>query len=264
MDPATTLKSFVATARDRDITFLAAAFSYYAFVSLIPMLILVVAVSSFLGQSMIGLILDQIRSVSPSLANIVQNALSSSSGRLTASAVSLVTLVWSAFKVFRGLDNAFERVYDAAADVGILEQLRDAVVVLFLIVVAVAVMGAVAAVARVLASVLPFPNLLTAVGGFVGLFVVFLPIYYVMPPVPVSLSHVVPGAAFAAVGWAVLHAVFVYYLTQAGKYSAYGVLGGVLLFVTFLYALGVLVLAGAVLNVTLERASPKSELFQVR
>lgn len=264
MTITTTLRSFVDTARDRDITFLAAAFSYYAFVSLIPILILAVAVSSFLGQSLVGPIVDQIRSVSPSLAPIVQNALTSTSGRLTAGVVSGVTLVWSAFKVFRGLDNAFERVYDTAADVGILEQLRDAVVVLFLVVVAAVVMAGIATLVRQFAWLIPFPNLATAVAGFVGLFIVFLPIYYVMPPVSVSLSHVVPGAAFAAVGWAVLHAAFVYYLTQAGKYSAYGVLGGILLFVTFLYAFGILILAGAVLNVTLDRPSPRSEQFQTR
>ena len=45
-DIVRTIRSFVDTARDRDITFLAAGFSYYAFVSLIPMPILAVALSS--------------------------------------------------------------------------------------------------------------------------------------------------------------------------------------------------------------------------
>ena len=263
-DIASTVRSFVDTARDRDITFLAAGFSYYAFVSLIPMLILAVALSSLLGRSLVDPILAQIQSVSPPLARLVRNALMNSSGRLTAGVVSVVAIVWSAFKVFRGLANAFERVYDAAADVGIVEELKDAVVVLALVAVAVAVMAGVAAVSRLFAGVVPFPNLVTFVGGFVGLFLVFLPVYYVMPPLPVSLRHVVPGAAFAAVGWAVLHAFFVYYVANAGKYSAYGVLGGILLFVTFLYLFGVLLLAGAVLNVTLERVSPRSELYQIR
>ena len=263
-DIASTARSFVDTARDRDITFLAASFSYYAFVSLIPVLILAVALSSLLGRSLVDPIISQIRTISPPLASLVRNALTASSGRLTAGVVSFATLVWSAFKVFHGLANAFERVYDAAADVGIVEQLKDAVVVLILVVVAAAVMAGVAALSRVFAGIIPFPNLVTFVGGFVGLFLVFLPIYYVMPPVSVSLRHVVPGAAFAAVGWAVLHAFFVYYVAHAGKYSAYGVLGGILLFVTFLYLFGVLLLAGAVLNVTLERVSPRSELYQIR
>ncbi len=264
MDLTPTLKSFVDTARDRDITFLAASFSYYAFVSFIPMLILAVALSSFLGRSLVDPLLDQLRTISPPMATLVRNAVANSSGRLTAGVVSVVTLLWSAFKVFRGLDNAFERVYDAAADVGLLTELRDAVVVLFLVVVAVAVMGVVAAVSHLFAGIVPFPRLVTLVGGFVGLFLVFVPVYYVMPPLPVSLSHVLPGAAFAAVGWSVLHALFVYYVSNAAQYKAYGVLGGILLFVTFLYLFGVLLLAGAVLNVTLERASPRSELFQIR
>ena len=263
-DIAPTIRSFVATARDRDITFLAASFSYYAFVSLIPILILAVALSSLLGRSLVDPILSQIRTISPPLAGLVRNALTNSSGRLTAGVVSFLTLVWSAFKVFRGLANAFERVYDAAADVGIVEELKDAVVVLALVVVAAVVMAGVAALARLFAGIIPFPNLVTFLGGFVGLFLVFLPIYYVMPPLSVTLRHVVPGAAFAAVGWAVLHAFFVYYVANAAKYSAYGVLGGILLFVTFLYLFGILLLAGAVLNVTLERVSPRSELYQIR
>ena len=263
-DIAPTVRSFVDTARDRDITFLAASFSYYAFVSLIPILILAVALSSLLGRSLVDPILAQIRTISPPLARLVRNALMNSSGRLTAGVVSFATLVWSAFKVFRGLANAFERVYDAAADVGIVEQLKDAVVVLVLVVVAAVVMAGVAALSRLFAGIIPFPNLVTFVGGFVGLFLVFLPVYYVMPPLQVSLRHVVPGAAFAAVGWAVLHAAFVYYVANAAQSSAYGVLGGILLFVTFLYFFGILLLAGAVLNVTLDRASPRSELYQIR
>ena len=264
MTHTSTLRSFVATARDRDITFLAAGVSYYAFASLIPILILSVVLSSLLGTSFTDQIVNQIRTVSPEMASMVGDALRQSAGRATAGAVSAVTLVWSSFKVFRGLDNAFERVYDAAADVGLLAQVRDAVVVLVLIVLAAIVMGGVAAAVQIVASWLPYPHLVTMVGSFVGLFVVFLPVYYVMPPAPVSMSHVLPGAAFAAVGWAVLQTVFVYYVANAGSYKAYGVLGGILLFVTFLYALGVLVLAGAVLNVTLERAPKRSELYAGR
>ena len=264
MTHTSTVRSFVATARDRDITFLAASFSYYAFASLIPILILSVVISSLVGTSFTDQIVSQIRTISPQMAAMVSDALRQSAGRATAGVVSALALVWSAFKVFRGLANAFERVYDSAADVGLVEQLRDAVVVVALIAVAAVVMGAVAAAARFVVPWFPYPNLVTFVGAFVGLLVVFLPIYYVMPPVPVSVPHVLPGAVFAAVGWSVLHAVFVYYLANAGSYKAYGVLGGILLFVTFLYALGVLVLAGAVLNVTLERAPKRSELFPSR
>ena len=86
-----------------------------------------------------------------------------------------------------------------------------------------------------------------------ALVVVFLPLYYVLPPVSVSVRHALPGTVFAAVGWVLLQVGFFYYTGSAGQYAAYGLLGAVLLFVTFLYLAGVVLLVGAVLNAVLDR-----------
>ena len=44
-----------------------------------------------------------------------------------------------------------------------------------------------------------------------------------------------------------------YYAGSAGKYAAYGLLGAVLLLVTFLYLAAVVLLVGAALNVAVDR-----------
>lgn len=89
--------------------------------------------------------------------------------------------------------------------------------------------------------------------------IVFLPLYYVMPPVDVSAREALPGTAVAAVGWLVLQFGFQIYVANAGNYQAYGLLGAVLLFQTWLYFASILVLMGAVVNVVLAGRDPIPE-----
>jgi len=46
---------------------------------------------------------------------------------------------------------------------------------------------------------------------------------------------------FAAVGWTVLQIGFQLYASNAGQYEAYGAVGAVLLFVTWLYFAGIII-----------------------
>ncbi len=105
----------------------------------------------------------------------------------------------------------------------------------------------------IVSGAVPYAGVLSWVVLLVGLVLVFLPIYYVLPPISIDLAEAVPGALFAAVGWAILQAGFQLYAANAGRYQAYGAVGGVLLFVTWLYFAGIVILFGAVLNVVLSR-----------
>lgn len=98
---------------------------------------------------------------------------------------------------------------------------------------------------------IPFVNLLGAVVLIVVLVLAFLPIYYVLPPVDVSLREVLPGASIAAVGWVLLQFGFRFYAAHASEYAVYGIIGSALLFVTWLYFASIIVLLGVALNVVL-------------
>lgn len=261
-----TARSFVQTVRDRNVTFLAAGVAYYAFVSVVPLAILALVASSYLGgASFVQPLLQQVESVSPEMAEMLRQAVNNTSGRAGAGLVGIVTLIWSAIKMFRGLDVAFDAVYDAVGEESLLSQVGDAVTVIVIVAVAVVLMSAVGAfVASVPLSGVPYANVLATLLLLASLAIIFLPLYYVMPPVPVTLSHVLPGTLFAAVGWVALQLVFVAYLSNAGRYQAYGVLGAVLLFVTWLYAAAAVVIAGATLNVVVERPSRLSKLYPSR
>jgi hypothetical protein len=156
-------------------------------------------------------------------------------------------MLWGALKVFRGLDMAFSQVYGAHDPKSFVAQVVDALSALAGIGLAIVGLGVVGALGTVL-------GVQVALGGLALvpiLTVAFLPLYYVFPDEVMTVRDAVPGAALAAVGWAVLGTAFNVYAAQADTYQLYGVVGGVLLLVTWFYFAGQILLVGAALNATL-------------
>lgn len=242
-------------ARERNITFLAASVAYYAFVSLVPLLLLVLVVGNLVGgESFARLLVRRVESLlSSSGQDVLRTALTNSQGRTGAGVVGLLTLTWSALRLFRGLDLAFAEAYGTASDPSLVKQVLDGVVTIVLLALTVGLMVAVGYVVRLpaVAEALPVPNVVGTLALFVGLVVAFLPLYYVLPPVDVSVREALPGALFAGVGWLVLQVGFRIYAANAAEYQAYGILGAVLLLVTWLYFAGVFFLLGAAVNAVL-------------
>ncbi|MFC5278200.1 YihY/virulence factor BrkB family protein [Halorubrum rubrum] len=245
-----TVRRVVDISFDRQVTFLAAAIAYYAFVSLVPALLLLVVVASAVFGDAIAVQLAAVAGdfLTPAGEEAVAAAVSSASGRTGAGMLGIVVLLWSTLKVFRGLDTAFGALYGDASPPGFREQVTDAIAVVVGVGVGIGVMVAVgtflAAVDAIpaveAASILALPAVLT---------VVFLPLYYLLPEPAIGVGEALPGAAFAAGGWTLLQAGFQVYAANAGQYQVYGVIGGVLLLVTWLYLAAVVVVVGGVINV---------------
>lgn len=253
MDILSTIRGVIALGREQNLTVLAAGIAYYAFVSIIPLVLLAVVVTSFVGGG--AVITDMTSALDRYLSLAGQRSitqmLSDTTGRGPASVVGLLALGWSALKLFRGLDLAFDELYPVGEDSTPLERILDAIIVFLSIVTGViVVVGGAFALLRLRLEI-PYVNLLGAVVLIVVLVLAFLPIYYVLPPVDVSLREVLPGATIAAVGWVLLQFGFRFYAAHAGEYAAYGIIGSALLFVTWLYFASIIVLLGVALNVVL-------------
>jgi YihY family inner membrane protein len=251
------VQAVVASVQSDRITFITASLAYYAFISLVPLLLLgIVAASVLGGPELAGTLGTAAANVAgPEVGTVVESALSNAAGRGSATLVGTVVLLWSGLKLFRGLDVAFSTVYGTADDETLLDQLRDGFVTLVGVGVGIAVtvgLGVtIAQFDRVVAGV-DVINLVGTVASLVGLTLVFFPLYYVLPDRgTVGIREALPGAAFAAVGWTLLQTGFRVYAGVAGSYEAYGVLGAVLLLVTFLYFGGLVLLVGVVLNAVL-------------
>ena len=68
----------------------------------------------------------------------------------------------------------------------------------------------------------------------------------------VTFKGVLPGAIFSTMGVIIVSIVFGFYVSNFGKYSiTYGSLGGIIIFLIWLYLLSIIILIGAEINATL-------------
>lgn len=247
-----TVRRVVDLFREEDAPFDAASIAYYAIASFLPLLIVATAVLSLVGAT--DAFVSFLRgSLSGGALEVVESALTTTQGRSGAGAIGFLVALWGATRVFRGLSKAFADLYGRDLDESILDQVGEALVVLALLLFAFVVVSAAAGLAAAVPPWVPFSGVLISLAGLALLVLGLLPMYYVLPPMDVTLGHAVPGAVVAAIGWVVLQALFSVYARYAGTYDAYGYLGAVLLFVVFLYFAATVVLAGAAVNVVLDR-----------
>ncbi|QSG10276.1 YihY/virulence factor BrkB family protein [Halapricum desulfuricans] len=238
-------RTLLGVVRRSPLTLLAAAIAYYAFVSLLPLSLLALSIASALGgDALAETVVAQLGDVlTPSGEELVRSALTTARGRGGATAIGVAVLLWGGLKFFRGLDIAFSMIYGTQRQVTLFTQFRNAITALFAVGVAVGAVVLAAALAGLVGvsapTVIALPVVLTAA---------FLPLYVIFPDVDLRVREALPGAAFAAVGWTALSAVFQVYAASTGGSALYGVLGAVLLLVTWFYVGGLLLLVGAVLN----------------
>lgn len=246
--PRATLGLLVGAARSEGLGFLAAAIAYYGFVSMIPLVILALAAASIVGGEAFAAAVSRALAgvLTPETAALLQGALEGGAGRGGATLVGLVVLVWSGLRLFRGLHAAFARIYGTQRRTTFLGELRDAVVTLGAIGLAVALLAVVLAVLG--APAVPGGSVLAPIATALLLPVAFYPLYVVLPDVPIAPLEGVPGAALAGFGWTLLGWGFALYAAYAATVSVYGAVGVVLLALAWFYAGALLVLLGAVLN----------------
>ncbi len=252
MNLRATAREITDEVREQEITFLAAGIAFYAFVSILPALLLGLALVSVVGGENIATQVVETgqRFLSPAAEAVIYEAFTSGSGRGSATIVGLLVLTWSTLRVFRGLDKAFSRVYDSDEEESFFETLVDAFTVVVVIGLALVGLGLGSVVLSVFWWV-PFAETLTAVVVLFALVPVFLPLYYFFPDADVTVREALPGAVLATVSWVTLQALFQTYVESAARFAAYGVLGGALLLVSWLYLGAIILLLGAVVNAVL-------------
>ena len=234
--------------RNSPVTMLAAGIAYYALISIFPLLLLLLAVATTLGGEAIALlVLDQLSGIlTPSGEELVRDALLGDGVRGGATLLGLAVLLWSGLKLFRGIDVAFSTIYGTYEQKDLVGQFRNALLALLAVGAAITATVALSIVATIVG--LELVGVASRVGLFVVLTVVFLPLYYIFPDIEMTPRDALPGAVFAAGGWTLLGLGFQLYTEGAGGGSLYGVVGGVLLLVTWFYLGGLVLLLGAVFN----------------
>ena len=243
------VKTVVSGIKTENVPFMAASIAYQAFVSLIPLLVLVFFLVSVVGdEGLASTVADTTEGVLPDSGTVLlEEAIAGSVATAGGTAIGLITLLWGSLKIFRGLDTAFSEIYDSAGENSFVEQLRDALVVL----VAIGLALVAAAIATTVFAFAPESALLGVVNPLllVGAFsVAFVPMYYFFPDVDLTVRDVLPGVLVAAVGWAALQALFQVYASFSAESDAAGGFGAIMLLLTWLYFGGMMLLIGGVVN----------------
>ena len=175
--------------------------------------------------------------------------------------VALGVLIWGASGMITSVRSAFRAVWDSDANRPYLRgKLLDVMLVFGAGLLVVAAFGLSLVVQVVTQASSDIAEALgrgeSATAGFSALaqlggsltlaFCAFALLYRVVPPVPMRIRQVVPGAVLAAVGVHVASAGFSIYLDRFGGFDdVYGPLGAVLAFLVLVYIAAIVLLLGA-------------------
>jgi len=231
-------------AEEHDVKYPAAALAYYAFVSQIPLLILVVALIS-------DQLVTQIRTIAPDFLTpdaqqLLSDALVTASGRAGAALLAVAVLAWSGANIVIGFQTVVNRVEQTPRE-SLRTQLHDASSIIGsfgLVIVAVLL-------TNLIFLLLPMGRVLSYSKPFVQfglLTIAFLPLYYAPSRVVTSLREALPGALTAAAGWTVLLTAISAYAANATQYALYGVLSGIIIILTSFYLGAIILMIGAIVN----------------
>ncbi|HLJ39425.1 MAG TPA: YihY/virulence factor BrkB family protein [Steroidobacteraceae bacterium] len=233
---------------------LAASLSLYSLLSLAPLVILSIAISSFaFGQSAAqDAIIDEVRKLmGPDGANtirmIIQHGRAPKVSSI-ASVIGLFVLLFGASSVFGELQSGLNKVWDAPPPkgLGLLALVRSRLVSFalvlafgFLLLISLVFSAALTAFGHLFSGQLPLPQALLvaadALLSFGGIFVLLGLILRYVPDVPLSWGDVWQGALATAVLFTVGKALFGLYLGTAAVVSAYGAAGSLIVVILWVY-----------------------------
>lgn len=247
-----TVRSVLRISREVELPFLAGSIAFFAFLSIIPALLLVLSFGSALGgEAFASAAVSLFQTyLSEEGRTVISEALADPAGIAGASLVGIAVLLWSVFRTFSAIDIAFDRIYGAERSTSLPQQLFNGAVVVVTITTGLFLAFSIRLVlARIGPELSVHATLVSLSVLLVGLVIILVPLYYVMPPVRIPLRHVVPGTITAAIGFIALQEGFRMYTSIAGQYQAYGFLGAVLIFQLWLYFGALALLVGAVVNI---------------
>jgi membrane protein len=265
------LKRTFSEFKDDNVTDWAAALTYYGILSLFPGLLLLVSILGLAGASATQPLIDNLSTVAPGAAkDIASNAIRGlQSSRGSSGVLAIVgagVALWSASNYVGAFMRAANAIYEVDEGrrfwkVRPLQLAVTLVMVLLLALCALAVVltGPLAQSAGDLVGVGGTAVAVWNVAKWPVIAVIFMTmlalLYYAAPNVRHPRAPwVSPGAIAAVLIWLVASAAFAFYVANFGSYNkTYGALGGVIVFLTWLWISNIAVLLGAELNAETER-----------
>jgi membrane protein len=269
-----TLKRTLREFSDDNLADWAAALTYYAVLSVFPALIALVSLVGIFGdpQSTTRTLTKIVSQLGPSTAvSTFQGPIQSITSHRSASGIAflagLVLALWSASGYVGAFIRASNVIYevDEGRPVWKLRPLQMLVTLVIIVLVAIGALAVIATgpLAHAIGSAVGVGGSAVTVFGIVKwpLLVVLVALmlsvlYYAAPNARLpGFKFVTPGGLLAVVLWVLASALFALYVANFGSYDkTYGSLGGVVVFLLWLWITNVAILLGAELNAERERS----------
>ena len=256
-----------------DISNMASSISYFAFLSLFPLLLGLLAIFSlilppetirneligFFGQYLPGS-LDVLQS---SVGDIVRF-------RGVFGLVGVVGLIWSGTGVFSAVTHAINKAWEIPYQHPFyIKKPRELGMVAVTGVLFLLSLGTSAFLTRLGQIQLPIAgflvNILTALLAFVFSLVVFLLVHKLSPIMWLSWRHIWPGAVLSTILFEVAKTLFVFYLNSSSHYDVvYGSIASVIISMVWIYYSAFILLLGAEFSALLFKMKKDGGLFDKR
>jgi membrane protein len=265
------LKRTVKEFQEDNLTDWAAALTYYAVLAIFPALIVLVSILGLVGESATQPLIDNLGAVAPGPAKeIFTNAIKNLQGSQGAAGVlfvvGLLGALWSASGYVGAFMRASNVIYDMPEGRPVWKTLplRVALTLILLFLLAITALAVVltGGLAQKVGDIIGLGSTTVDVWNIakwpVLLLVVsfmFALLYWAAPNVrQPGFRFVSPGGIVAVVGWLIASAAFAFYVGSFGNYNkTYGALGGVIVFLVWLWISNIVILLGAEFNAELER-----------
>jgi len=248
-----------------DVSAVGAQMSYYLILAFFPFLIFLVAIVTHTAVTSEQILMNLSRVLATDTYELVRDFMNDSlrARSSTGLSVGMIGTLWAASLGVTALINGLNKAYDqnerrpywlvrAIAFVFTLA-LGLVIVVSFTLL----VFGE--AIGTQLFKLLGYPENFTRMWTFVKfgvplliIFVVFSAIYQIVPNRRQSIRDVIPGAAFATVGWIITSILFAFYVNNFGNYTkVYGSIGGIIVLLIWIYFSSMIIMVGGEINATL-------------
>ena len=249
---ADTFRTVAAVARENRITLVSAGLAFHMFNTILPFLVfLVIGVTTFGWLEPVLATFDPVIGIdTDALLSAMDDVIGEGAGRFRAAAIAAGILAWSSFTMFQSVNMTFGHIYGRRTERSTVGVLTDTGLILATVLLAVVLMvvvhaGLTVVAGATLATLASIPLL-----GF-GLFGIFVPMFYQFSPPGVTIREMLPGAILGAISWTACAVGFRVYFAVSESVELYGIAGGVMLLLTWLYVSALALLVGVVLNAVL-------------
>jgi membrane protein len=266
-----TLKRTVREFQQDNLTDWAAALTYYGVLAIFPALLALVSVLGLIGSSATQPLIDNLGAVAPGPAkqiftSAIQNLQKSQGAALIPFVIGLAGALWSASGYVSAFMRASNAIYDVEEGRPIWKTLPTRVLttlVLLIMLAAVAIgVTLTGGLAKQVGNVLGIGSSAVDVWNIakwpvilIVVMTMFALLYWAAPNVKQpKFRWISPGGIVGVLLWIIASAAFAFYVASFASYNkTYGALGGVIVFLVWLWISNIAVLLGAEFNAELER-----------